>query len=90
MPAIARVGDSISHDGIIIDGMIISGASRTKVEGKLAARQGDQVLCSKHNLQTIAGGSSNVLIEGNPVARVGDMTSCGAFIISGAGTVEAG
>jgi len=42
MPAIARVGDTISHDGIIIDGMIMSGASRTRVEGNLAARQGDR------------------------------------------------
>jgi uncharacterized Zn-binding protein involved in type VI secretion len=90
MPAVARVGDTISHDGIIIDGAIISGASRTKVEGKLAARQGDQVLCNKHGLQVIAGGTSHVLVEGKPVAHIGDMISCGAIIMSGADSVKVG
>jgi uncharacterized Zn-binding protein involved in type VI secretion len=90
MPAVARVGDTISHDGIIVDGVIITSASRTKVEGKLAARQGDQVLCSKHDLQVIAGGTSHVLVEGKPVACIGDMISCGAIIMSGADSVKVG
>jgi uncharacterized Zn-binding protein involved in type VI secretion len=85
MPAIARVGDAISHGG-----SIISGAARTLVESRPAARQGDAVMCAQHGPQTITGGSASVLVEGQPVARVGDLVSCGATIVSGAGTVQAG
>ena len=85
MPAIARIGDAISHGGTII-----GGASRTLVAGQPAARIGDPVSCAQHGLQTISGGSSTVLVEGKPVARVGDMVSCGATISSGASTAQAG
>ncbi|MHB9129732.1 MAG: PAAR domain-containing protein [Armatimonadota bacterium] len=85
MPAIARIGDAISHGG-----SIISGAGRTLVEGQPAARQGDSVSCAQHGMQTITGGSSIVIVEGKPVARLGDGVSCGATISSGAGTVQAG
>ena len=85
MPAIARIGDAISHGG-----SILGGASRTLVEGQPAARQGDPVSCAHHGMQTITGGSSTVMIEGKPVARVGDAVSCGATITSGAGTAQAG
>lgn len=84
MAAIARLGDAISHGG-----SIIGGAARTLVEGQLAARQGDQVSCIKHGMQTIIGGSAMVLVEGKPVARVGDPVSCGATIVSGATKTEA-
>jgi len=85
MPAIARVGDAISHGGAIT-----GGASRTLVEGQPAARQGDPVSCAQHGLQSISGGSATVLVEGQPVARVGDAISCGATILAGASTVQAG
>ena len=85
MPAIARIGDAISHGG-----SIIAGAGRTLAEGKSIARKGDSVLCSQHGMQTITGGSSAVIIEGKPVAHVGDAVSCGATIIGGAGSVQAG
>jgi len=85
MPALARVGDAISHGG-----SIISGAARTLAEGQPVARQGDAVSCSQHGMQTISRGSATVRVEGQPVARVGDPVSCGATIVSGAGTVEAG
>jgi len=85
MPAIARIGDAISHGGTII-----GGASRTLVAGQPAARIGDPVSCAQHGMQSITGGSSTVLVEGKPVARVGDMVSCGATISSGASTAQAG
>jgi len=84
MPAVARVGDNISHGGAIL-----GGAARTRAEGQPVARQGDAVSCSVHGMQTITGGSDTVLVEGKPVARVGDAVSCGATIISGARTVQA-
>jgi len=84
MPAIARIGDAISHGGTIV-----GGAERVCVEGEPAARQGDPVRCDQHGMQTITGGSSTVLVEGKPLARVGDTVSCGATITSGAGTVQA-
>ena len=85
MPAVARVGDAISHGGTIT-----SGAARTLAEGQPVARQGDAVSCSEHGMQTITGGSGTVLVEGKPMARVGDAISCGATIIAGAATVQAG
>ena len=85
MPAVARIGDAISHGGTIL-----SGAARTLAAGQPVARQGDPVSCAQHGLQTITGGSATTLVEGKPVARVGDQVSCGATIISGAGTVQAG
>ena len=85
MPAVARVGDAISHGG-----SILGGAARTLAEGQPVARQGDAVNCSEHGMQTITGGSSTVLVEGQPVARVGDAVSCGATIVGGASSVLAG
>ncbi|MHB9023476.1 MAG: PAAR domain-containing protein [Armatimonadota bacterium] len=85
MPAVARIGDAISHGGTII-----SGAARTVVEGQPVARHGDSVSCAQHGGQHITGGSATVLVEGKPVACVGDAISCGATIVSGAGTVQAG
>ena len=85
MPAIARIGDAISHGG-----SIIGGATHTFAEWKLVARKGDAVSCAQHGMQTISGGSSTVLVESQPVARVGDAVSCGATITGGAGSVEAG
>ena len=89
MPAIARVGDQVTHDQVRY-GAITSGAARTVVGGALAARMGDLAICPKHGPQPIASGSATVMVEGQPVARVGDMLACGAVIVSGAGTVQAG
>ena len=85
MPAVARMGDAISHGG-----SILGGAARTQAEGQPVARQGDAVTCSEHGMQTITGGSGSVLVEGKLIARVGDAISCGATIIAGAATVQAG
>ena len=89
MPAIARQGDRVTHNYVQF-GAITMGATRTVVEGAPVARMGDLALCPKHGPQPIAGGSATVMVEGQPVARVGDTLACGAMIIGGATTVEAG
>lgn len=75
MPQCARIGDSISHGGTIIEG-----SDNVFAEGLGVARVGDKVYCSKHKLQTIVSGSSSVFTNGRGTARVGDSISCGATI----------
>ena len=89
MPAVARVGDQVTHDYVQF-GAIIAGAARTLIEGAAVARIGDLANCPTHGPQPIAGGSATVIVEGKPVARVGDLISCGAIIIAGAATVQVG
>jgi len=85
--AIARLGDGSNHGG-----QIISGATRTLVNGKPAARKGDQHSCplKGHGVTPITSGSSCVVIEGQRAARVGDTVGCGAVITSGSPDTEAG
>lgn len=84
---LARLGDRSSHGGTII-----TGASRTLVNGIPAARKGDLHSCpiQGHGVTPITTGSASVMIEGKPAARVGDMTGCGATISSGSPDAEAG
>lgn len=84
---VARLGDKSSHGG-----RIITGADRTLVNGKPAARKGDLHSCpiDGHGVTSINSGSRGVLVEGQPVARVGDTVGCGATIISGSPDTEAG
>ena len=83
--SIARLGDSSSHGGTII-----SGASRTMINGIPAARKGDQHSCPIHGVNSITTGSDSVFIEGSPAARVDDSCGCGAVIISGSPDTFAG
>jgi len=78
--SLARLGDTSSHGGTII-----SGATRTFINGKPAARKGDLHSCpiDGHGVTPITTGSASVMIEGQPAARVGDVTGCGAVITSG-------
>lgn len=80
MPAQARMGDPSSHGGAII-----TGASKTMVNGIPAARMGDLHVCPipYHGVTPIVSGSSDTIIEGKPSARVGDVTACGAAIAAG-------
>jgi uncharacterized Zn-binding protein involved in type VI secretion len=89
MPAVARVGDRVTHDYVKF-GAIMTGAARTVVEGAAVARVGDMATCPSHGPQPIVQGSASVLVEGKPVARVGDTLACGATIISGAETSISG
>jgi uncharacterized Zn-binding protein involved in type VI secretion len=83
--ALARLGDTSDHSG-----EIITGASRTLVNGKPAARKGDLHSCPVHGVTTIETGSEKTWIEGQPAARVGDRTGCGAVITSGSSNTEVG
>ena len=85
MPQVARLGDAISHGGVIVQG-----SPNVFVDGRPVARRGDKVVCALHGPQTIISASSKVYANGLGVARIGDTTSCGATIISGSGKFQAG
>uniref|UniRef100_UPI000A326751 PAAR domain-containing protein n=1 Tax=Xenorhabdus beddingii TaxID=40578 RepID=UPI000A326751 len=74
------------------DGLLDSGSSNVKIEGKPAARATvDVAKCSKHPTPPlIAQGSETVFINGQPAARVDDKLVCGAVIKGGASTVFIG
>lgn len=76
----ARLGDMSSHGGTII-----TGAMRTMVNGRPAARMGDLHVCPipYHGVTPIITGSLNTITEGRPNARMGDVTGCGAVIVGG-------
>lgn len=76
MKAVARLGDSTSHGGVIV-----SGDSKVNVNGKPMARVGDKVSCPKCG--------DNKIVEGMPdihgsnsklIAVIGSKTACGAVI----------
>lgn len=96
MPKAARLTDPSTHGGTIT-----SSASKTYIEGKLAARLTDQHLCPKvrpvrckHNTGNIVSASSTVSIEGKRAARVGDNIrgpcGCACTISAGATKVDIG
>ena len=76
----ARLGDVTNHGGVII-----TGANRTTVNGKPAARMGDLHVCPLpfHGVTPIVTGSPDTITEGKPNARIGDMAGCGAVIVTG-------
>ena len=76
----ARLGDRSSHGG-----RIVTGARRTYVNGRPAARLGDLHVCPLpfHGTTRIVTGSTKTFIEGRPAARMGDRTGCGARIATG-------
>lgn len=63
-------------------GAITGGASNVTVDGKPAARVGDQTTDGK-----IVEGSSNVFINGKPAAVLGGRTDCGGTTITGSNGV---
>ena len=75
-----RLGDMTSHGGVII-----TGASRTFVNGRPLARLGDLHACPipGHGVNPIVSGSPDTITEGRPNARIGDVTACGAVIVTG-------
>jgi len=82
---VARINDTISHGGEIIEGSPTVSTNSRKV-----ARLGDQVQCDVHGLQTITSASLTVKANGRGVARLGDSISCGATITSASSNVLAG
>lgn len=67
MPAVARNGDTTGCGAALI-----SGASKTYVNGRLVVRLGDG---SSHG-GTVISASSKTFAEGPGVARLGDLHSC--------------
>jgi uncharacterized Zn-binding protein involved in type VI secretion len=85
----ARILDVTSHPGVIAG----PGVPNVLIGGRPAAVQGEKHGCAQpdpHSPNKITTGSSTVSIGGKPAARVGDSTACGAFITSGATSVEIG
>jgi uncharacterized Zn-binding protein involved in type VI secretion len=74
------MGDISSHGGVII-----TGALRTMVNGRPAARMGDLHACPipGHGVTPIVAGSLDTSTEGMPDACIGDVTACGAVIVTG-------
>lgn len=85
MAAIARVGDSISHGGSIVEG-----SPTVNANGIPIARIGDAVICNRHGAQAIKTGSGTVFANKIGVARIGDTCTCGAVIVDGSPNVYAG
>jgi uncharacterized Zn-binding protein involved in type VI secretion len=80
---LAKMGDLTSHGGVIV-----SGATRSLLEGAPIARMGDLHACPipGHAVNPIITGSVTTMVEGAPAARMGDLTACGAMIIASSAT----
>lgn len=86
MPAIARIGDPISHGGAVV-----GGSDNVFANDRGVARQGDFVLCARHGLKPIVGNCvDTVLVNGRPVAVTGSVAACGAVVISTSNVIAGG
>ena len=65
-------------------GPITEGSTDVLIEGKPAARVGDQALCEAGGPDTIIEGASMVLINGRPAAILGSKTAHGGVVVTGA------
>ena len=76
-------GHGAPADPLPVTGPIITGSPNVTVDGRPAARKGDDGIhasCSGQNIFKIAEGDPNVLIDGRPAARIGDKTHhCGGI-----------
>jgi uncharacterized Zn-binding protein involved in type VI secretion len=98
MPSASRQGDSLStgHDCVGSTSLATPGQGTVKINGILAARQGDPTVahpvgapaCPNH-VAAVNVGSGTVNIVGSPAARVGDSTDAGAMT-SGSSNVSIG
>lgn len=95
MAGLARLGDLSAHGGVIS-----SAASTVLIEGRPAARVGDQHVCpmlnpgpTPHLGGPISQGVDSVLIEGRAAASLGSLCQCAAALdnlVQGAATVVSG
>ena len=83
--AVARLGDTSDHGGVII-----SAGSKYRCDGILVARVGDLHSCPipGHGVTAISTGSGKVKSEGQFVAAVTSVVGCGATIITGSPTTR--
>lgn len=84
MRKVARITDTISHGGQIIEGSPNTFANSLKI-----ARLGDHVQCAIHGLQTITSASTTVKANSKGMARLNDTISCGAVIVTASPNVWA-
>ena len=82
---VARVGDSGSHGGAIIDGSL-----NIRANGHPIALVGSTYNCPVHGPNPIVTGAQSVFGNEFFVAHVGSKTACGAEIISGSPDVFIG
>lgn len=84
MPAVARLGDTSDHGGVII-----SASGNVKVNGIGIAREGDMHSCPLpgHGVTALISGSKNNA-NGRKIIRIGDTAGCGAVIVSGSSNVN--
>jgi uncharacterized Zn-binding protein involved in type VI secretion len=82
MPLIARLGDSSSHGGEIIQVSSV----KTKAEGILIALDGDLHACpiTGHGITPISPITVKSYAEGKLILTQGAIAGCGALIISSA------
>lgn len=87
MPAVARLGDTSDHGGVII-----SASSNVKANGIEVARQGDQHSCpiKGHGITPLTASVTDVKVNGRLVITIGSQAGCGAVIDSGSPDVNAG
>lgn len=74
------VGDKTDHGGVVL-----TGSTTTRIDGKPVACVGDMVSCPKkgHGGTTvIVTGSAGMDVDGRRAARHGDKTACGATLLS--------
>lgn len=86
MAAVARLGDSSSHGGIIISATGLATANNI-----LIAVEGDQHSCPihGHGITPLISIISNSDANGKKIITVGAIAGCGAVIISGSPNVTA-
>lgn len=85
-PSVGILGSVSSHGGIIVTGnpLFLANGSPIAIVGAIHTCP-----IPGHGVNIIVTGSSMVRAAGSPVATLGSICSCGAVIISGAGTVTA-
>ena len=86
---VAGIGQVIGHAIMQNTGKIVTGAQRTKISHRLAARAVED-LVDCHTGQVVAQGSRKVFIEDFPASRIGDKTQCDGTISSGSANVDIG
>ncbi len=81
MPAIAHLGDVLSHGG-----SVATASPDVYAQGRQVARVTDRAFCAQHGVVTIVTGAATVMVNGLAAAHHGSLCSCGALVIA-AGTV---
>lgn len=69
---------------------VITASDDVIINGKGAARKGDQLKKHHKGKRILIGGSDSVLVNGRPAARTGDGINCGGVMIQGSPNVLIG